>query len=148
MSATERLMKRDCPTDTPPKTHQTEHKNWTDIMAVLVTGWIAICTLWVIIAAFRWLKHRSWTAILSRTGSGIQLASEGGEITLSHDSDRKFMNIENPLQGFIHNKVERDQETDNYKVGEVKGDVIITHEKDGTEPNNARHNATISNKCR
>ena len=126
-------MKRDSPTDPPLETHQTEYRDWTGIVTVLAAGWIAICTLWVIVVAVRWLKRRPWTAILSRTGGGIQLTSEEGGITLSRDSEHKFMDIENPLQGFIHNEVDRDRETDNYEIGEVKGDVIITYEKDDDE---------------
>lgn len=104
-----------------------ERSEWAIIAAVVGVGGVVG---WVIVVAFRWLASRSWKARLSQTDGGIHLTSEEGGITLTRDSEHKLMDIENPLQGFIHNEVEKDEQTDNYTIEEVEGDIIIDHGND------------------
>lgn len=104
-----------------------ERLEWAVIATVVAIGGIAV---WVIVVAFRWLTSRSWKALLSQTDGGLHLTSEEGGITLTRDSEHKLMDIENPLQGFIHNEVEKDEETDNYMIEGVEGDIVINQGSD------------------
>lgn len=104
-----------------------ERSEWAVIAIVVVAGGVIV---WTIVVVFRWLASRSWSAILSQTDSGIHLTSEEGGITLTRDSEHKLLDIENPLQGFIHNEVEKDEQTDNYTINEVEGNIIINHGND------------------
>lgn len=105
-----------------------------DHQGIVATACCGGVIIWIVTIAFRWTKSRPWNKVLTRMDGGIQLTSDSGGITLTRNSEQKFIDIENPLQGFIHNEVETDSKTNRYAIGEINGDLIITQkERDGTE---------------